>query len=67
MKALYNSCCYNKRKCKLCTKVWRLMVGSCDTGSGKFVTNRGTLVTQDMVAFMPVSKKYKVSKIIKKD
>ena len=39
---------------------------SCDTGSGIFVTNRGTLVTQNMVACLPVSK-YKVSKIIKKD
>jgi len=42
MKALCNSCCYNKRKCKLYTKVWRLMVESCDTDSGIFVTNRGT-------------------------
>jgi hypothetical protein len=41
-------------------------VGSCDTGSGIFVINRGTLFTQDKVAFLSVSK-YKVSKIIKKD
>jgi hypothetical protein len=66
IKALYNLCCYNKRKCKLYTKVWRLDVESCDAGSGIFVTNGGTLVTQDMVVLLPVSK-YKVSKIIKKD
>jgi hypothetical protein len=66
MKALYNSCCYNKRKCTLYTKVWRLMVESCDKGSGIFVTNGGTLVTQDMVVFLPVSK-YRASKIMKND
>jgi len=66
MKALYNSCCYHKRKCKVYTKVSRLVLETCDTGSGIFVTNGGTLVTQDMVAFLRVSK-CKVSKIIKKD
>jgi hypothetical protein len=67
IKALYSSCDYDKRKCTLYAKVWRLMVESCDTGTGIFVTNRGThFVTQDIVAFLPISK-YKVSETLKKD